>query len=186
MDTILQNFLQSIPYGTFMTLTFFLSLVSPIIIGNTIKKGENESRKISKGMAFIFIKTRKVSKVFTFIFDLLSNIIDSLLSKIFKYEAKKDEESFIVMVKTLTTIVIITLIYYWISSINLTIVFVGVREIIKDNLGSGISLKSILSIVIDNSLLIIPFLKVDGWYVKLFIQIIISILYFTELKKKNS
>lgn len=179
MDIILQKFLQSIPYGAFITLTFLLSLVSPIIIGNTIINGNNESKIISKGMAIIFKKTDRLSMVFQFIFRFISNITITLIRRIFKSETKENEKSFLVLINVTGSIMIITSIYYWLSYINLTTVFLGLSKIIKDNLGEGINIKSIIDIVIDNSSLIIPFFKIDGWYFKLFIQIIISILYIS-------
>ncbi|NKF05312.1 hypothetical protein J1C67_14595 [Clostridium gasigenes] len=182
--------MEIILYAIFISLTFFLSVVSPIIIGNTIKKSEKNAKILSRGTLWLFKKLGAASIIFEWVFIL----VNRLIKKIFRFE--DEDESFLAMINVMITIGIVTALYYFFSYQNLTTVCIELRSVIIENLGKGIDLKSIIELFLDNGLLIISFLKIDGWYIKLFIQIILSILYVAiifygvenikQLNNKNS
>ncbi len=165
--------MEIILYAIFITLTFFLSVVSPIIIGNTIIKSEDNAKIFSRVTLWLFEKLGVASILFNWIFDL----VNILIEKIFRFEYKEEDESFLAMINTIITIGIVTSLYYFCSYLNLTTLCIELRSVIIENLGKSIDVKSMIELLIDNGLVLINFLKIDGWYIKLFIQIMLSIVY---------
>lgn len=168
-----------------IVLSFIMSFITPVVIGTQMSDEKSmKEGNLGRILNGTFKKFDNLGSIFSKVHTFIKNIIKRF------YVYNDDEKSFKSLITIFITIGILTGVYFVIGKIMFNEIYDEIKNIILDNLANNtLSIKLILSIIIDGLSTLIELFKIEYWYIKIFMFIFISILYvaiiYYGLKEEN-
>lgn len=164
-------------YALFITLTFLLSLVSPLLIGKQIDDFE-PSNIFSCGVKILYSLFKSLSSIFEYVYKHIGYILHTIS----KGKLICREANIINLIRTILSIGVITLLYYILSYIIIGEMFTNINDLIINNISNNeFNFKWILAFLIDNIKLIPSILTIKGMLFRLPLEIVLSICYLSTI-----
>lgn len=189
--------LETFDYSIFILLSLLLSMITPALLTLKLLSGE-QSTLIYKTFdtTYEILEIFKVNLIFVFFYNkikkiylLLTKYIESFISKIsnrFEINTNKKYQytlknryilSFINLLTVLSTIGVITILYYIVTLINLSDVCISFADTIFYTLRSDLSIRSLLVATFGNFESLKILFEMDFWIVHILFQILFTYSY---------